>query len=965
ELGGARAQSAGAQKEIRSAAESTPAPAPARKTTPLGPVPAAPPARAVGARRAAPEPRAPEELSLGASKERVERSLKAEKLDQKRLEKAQDPRFDALQKSREKVHEHADSAPAEVRSAETAQLRGSRASLDGDEATAAQAMTGARTGGETRTRESQKTAMGKEEAERRKVTTHIRKLYAGVESKVRAKLLALDGDVDRRFDAGEKRARADFESSVEREMTLWKVRRYGGRAAIPVVGGLVAAGTWVYDKLRGIDHFPEVQKIFTDGKERYLSGLRATIVEIASRVETVLGECRSEITAGRDSIRSYVKSLPEDLRKVGREAAAEVETRFGDLAAEIEQKKEELADKLAERYKASKQKIDARIQEMRAANRGLVDRFVSGLKAVVKAIREFRAKLASVLAGARDVVAKIVEDPGGFLKKLLAAVKKGFGQFKARIGLHLKKGLLGWLFGTLATAGIQMPKDFSVKGVVGLLLQVMGVTVDRLQQKLTRKIGPRAGAAVSKAVGYLRALFTGGPGGLWKEIKKDVGNLKDMVLGQIREWLITKIVKAAIAKLVSMFNPVGAIVQAVLTIYNLVMFFVERIDQILQLVKAIVESFRPILAGKIQKAADAVEKAMGLAVPVVISFLARLLGLGGVAGKVQKIIQRVQRKVDRAIDKALARIAARFKFGKGKKLSKDRLKREKNKKAAGKVVRKALKKGIRRSKLMALLAKLQKKYELKAATLDKNDDITLRNSASNTIKGKPRQQDLAVEAKQVTEKQGGKPVKVRDKLQKGKGDGGKRLILGSFTAQSDQPDTVRGVVEPILKKKGLGGFPYSGMPSAAPRPKRAEASLRRSARVSARSRDAKKTLMVGHFGEAERLLFRGGQQERYEGGHLIGHQFGGPESYDNLVPQKGQSVNNGLFKAVETHVDSNADKLDKGSSIEMRVEPDYPGKASARTSEVTKALKNLMGARASHEGDPKAVKKLKKFLRIT
>jgi hypothetical protein len=42
--------------------------------------------------------------------------------------------------------------------------------------------------------------------------------------------------------------------------------------------------------------------------------------------------------------------------------------------------------------------------------------------------------------------------------------------------------------------------------------------------------------------------------------------------------VVTRIIKAAVVKLVSMFNPVGAIIQAIGAIISTVQFFVQRIS---------------------------------------------------------------------------------------------------------------------------------------------------------------------------------------------------------------------------------------------------------------------------------------------------------------------------------------------------------------------------------------------------
>jgi len=102
-----------------------------------------------------------------------------------------------------------------------------------------------------------------------------------------------------------------------------------------------------------------------------------------------------------------------------------------------------------------------------------------------------------------------------------------------------------------------------------------------------------------------------------------------------------------------MFNPVGAIVQAVITIYNLVQFFIERAQQIAAFVNSIFDSIAEIAGGNIQKAVVAVENSLAKGLPVAIGFLASLVGIGGITSKVKDIIQKIRKPIDKAVGKAV------------------------------------------------------------------------------------------------------------------------------------------------------------------------------------------------------------------------------------------------------------------------------------------------------------------------
>jgi hypothetical protein len=121
----------------------------------------------------------------------------------------------------------------------------------------------------------------------------------------------------------------------------------------------------------------------------------------------------------------------------------------------------------------------------------------------------------------------------------------------------------------------------------------------------------------------------------------------------IKNWVITRIVTAAVTRLATMFNPVGAVIQAILAIYNTIMFFIERINQILAVVESVVESIANIAAGSIVAAANYVEQTMARTLPVIISFLARLIGLGNISSAIRGIIQRIRRPIDQAIDRVV------------------------------------------------------------------------------------------------------------------------------------------------------------------------------------------------------------------------------------------------------------------------------------------------------------------------
>ncbi len=169
-------------------------------------------------------------------------------------------------------------------------------------------------------------------------------------------------------------------------------------------------------------------------------------------------------------------------------------------------------------------------------------------------------------------------------------------------------------------------------------------------QGLVELLGEGVVKGLEGASEIFMTLVSEGPAGLWKYIQEKIGDLKETVVEGIKSFLKEKIITAGIMWVIGLLNPASAFIKAAKAIYDIVMFFVTRGSQIMSLVDAIIDSMAAIAGGGFGVAAAAVEKALGKAVPVVIGFLASLLGLGGISEKIRTIIQKVQAPVNKAVD---------------------------------------------------------------------------------------------------------------------------------------------------------------------------------------------------------------------------------------------------------------------------------------------------------------------------
>lgn len=253
----------------------------------------------------------------------------------------------------------------------------------------------------------------------------------------------------------------------------------------------------------------------------------------------------------------------------------------------------------------------------------------------------------------------ILKNPLPFIGNLVRAAKLGFQNFASNFGEHLKAGLIEWLTGSLP--GVYIPKAFSLVEVGKFALSVLGISWAQIRAKIVRVLGP-AGETIMRGLetGFeiVVALVTGGPAAAWEIIKDKLTDLKDTVINGIKDFVIDIVVKKAIPKLIAMFIPGAGFISAILSIYDTVMVFVEKIARIIQVVRAFIDSIVAIAGGAIAAAAGRVERILAGLLSLAISFLAGFIGLGRVSDKIMGVIGKVRATVDRAIDSAIAWIVA-------------------------------------------------------------------------------------------------------------------------------------------------------------------------------------------------------------------------------------------------------------------------------------------------------------------
>lgn len=610
----------------------------AKPVTPMGPEEQSP-APAIPAAGAVPKPAPAEQLNLEAGKQQANQEMADAQVDEKQLAESNEPEFQQALADKKEAAAHADTAPGAFRKQEADVIAQSKTEAAAETKAGVSGMQGSKAAALAKLIADKGKTKSKDEAKRAEVTARIQSIFAATEADVKKILDGIDPKVEKEFEQGEADARKTFETYVSAKMSAYKKDRYSGW-----LGGL----RWAKDKLVGMPD--KVNEFYEAGRELYLKQMNNVISRVADIVGNDLTAAKKRIATGKAEIASYVKSLPTSLQNVGAEASKEINDRFEQLEDDVKSKQDAVVDTLATKYVDARKGLDERIEELQAENKGLVDKAIGAIKAVINTIRKLAAMLMDTLARVSSVVGDIIKAPVRFLGNLVAGVKGGIMRFKDNILEHLRKGLMTWLFGALAEGGVELPDKFDLQGIIKLLASLFGLTWTNIRNRLVKQIGEPAMAAIEKGVEIFRTIATAGVAGLWQMLVDKLGDIKEMILEQVKDFVITRIITAGITWLIGLLNPAAAFIKACKLIYDVIMFFVNNAERIMKFVNTVIDSAADIVRGNVGGVVAKIEDVLGQMVPILIGFLASVIGIGGIGQKIREIIGKLQKPVNKAID---------------------------------------------------------------------------------------------------------------------------------------------------------------------------------------------------------------------------------------------------------------------------------------------------------------------------
>lgn len=596
------------------------------------------------------------EAPLQAESQKLDTQMAEKKVTAEQLRNSNEPSFVAAMDAKDTAQKAALEDPQQYRTTEQQTIDSAKAEANVQAKDGLGAMHADRTGVFAQMDGVQTTGKTSDEAARDQIGQAIDQIYNNTKTSVETELTAMDEEVSSTFQAESGTVKNDVIAQIKAETKAYKDERYAKEkewslqnAGAKVVGGLTEA----WDNFTNMP--PEYFEIYKRGREEYTRRIREVIRKVAGIVKTHLDTVKKAIADGRKSIQAEVDKQPAHLREVAQETADNALGKFDELESSVEDRVQNLKENLAQSYVDNLTALDSELDKMKEEDKGLLAKAGDMMGEVFQTIENLRQMLMSTLASAQAAVEKILQNPMAFMGNLMEALKQGFAQFVGNIGTHLQAGLINWLTGTMSSTGITLPKSLDdLPGIFNMVLQLLGLTYPQIRGRVVKALGPH-GETIVSALETTWQIFQmikdGNLAALWEFIQGMIGDLKNMVIEQIKQMVVEQVITIGLDKLTSLLaGPFGAFIEAAKAIVKAVMWLIDNGPRIMAVVNGIISSASAIADGNIGGAASFIEGVLAKSVPMVISFLADLLSLGGLAKKVQKLIQTIQKPFNEAID---------------------------------------------------------------------------------------------------------------------------------------------------------------------------------------------------------------------------------------------------------------------------------------------------------------------------
>ena len=654
-------------------------PAPAPRGAPLPPQPEAAPAAAINAKAGVPDAVPAQNVSLDKDAAATKKQADDAGMNKPAAMEVKSGPIAEAREAQGELDQAAQADPAQVLAKQKEALGKADADMGALQMQALAALTAARAGTATKTTGQQRAMVGSEEQQRIDAGNAAKAKFDAAQALVRAQLTPLVPTAMAQWDAAKDQLTTRFKT----DLAIVKQRvdqRHEGvtgwfRGLKDAVFGLP---DWATDAYNAAEY-------------NFSEGVIKNLTDISTGVNAVIKACEGIIESTRNEIRDIFTALPASLQTWAAQEQAKFDGQLDKLGQEVTATRDGFNKELGERAREAVDEVRAEIAELRKKAGGLVGRIVDAVRRFiddpVKFIIEGLLELLgisppafwAVVAKIKKVVKDIVDDPMGFANNLMKGIGQGFSQFFGNFAEHMIRGFLSWLLGDLKD--VQVPKDISIKSIITFFLQLMGITWPNIRKILAKKIGEKNVALIEKVYSLISTMIALGPQGIYDMIKDklDPQSIVDQVVQMAVEFMVTAIAKQVAVRIALLFNPAGAILQAIEAIYRVLKWVFQNAARIFTLIETIVNGLADIIAGNVGGFANAVEKGLGMLIPPVLGFIADYFSLGDLPQKVAKqiksfrewILGKIEAGFDWLIAKGKALLAAIGIGGKDKDKAKE------------------------------------------------------------------------------------------------------------------------------------------------------------------------------------------------------------------------------------------------------------------------------------------------------
>jgi len=637
----------------------TPPPAPREfEPEPLPPPDPAPPTSALALGKDGIAPLQKEHTDLSNYTKEADSKLKEEGVTQEQLDMVDSGDLAVANKDKKGMEKTAQTEPLAVQKFAQEQNQKVEKDLKQEETKKRGDMSARRKTNLGATGLKQKNTKSALEKKREEVAAKINGIYTTAQDKVKKRLADLETEAMKRFDAGNAKATQQFEDDVNSELKAFKADRYSG---------WFGWARKVRDWWKGMDDLPAVKAIFERNRDRFVGTINKLVEDITADNKKVIQECKDELQNARTQIKDYVDKLGPSLKDIGKKSAEEMNSKLDEMDKFVAKKEEDLQNQLKDKQTAAIKAIDEKIEKMKEAMAGALAKLGKLLLWAAKkfftwALEKFGFSLSEIegiINKGVAVLKAIFTKPIQFVKNLMNAAITGFKNFGKNFLKHLKDALFEWLTGSLE--GLKLPQTWDFRGIIGVALQMIGISYANIRRHMVDVMTEPVVAGLEKTFTLVKTLITEGPMAAWDQLKDMAAEMRDAFVEAIKDFIKQKIIEQAIQWIASLLVPGAGIIKAIIGIYDIVVFFIQKAKQIMKMISNFLGSISEIAAGNIGAAAEAMEAGLARGLSLVINFLAALLRLSGVTAKIRDAIQKIRAKVDDVLRKVAKWIATKAK----------------------------------------------------------------------------------------------------------------------------------------------------------------------------------------------------------------------------------------------------------------------------------------------------------------